>query len=179
MGASIRLFSRTRKKSITLSPFVFDPIGVEGDKYLLIEFDEKWMWGLVVRRYAKACKELILTRKYYKAYHWSHINKVIVLAFTEFAFTDCIENSREELKLIIFRAPSFKVAEREVRKLARQEDELTKQTRPRKREDMYLVKCDVTDSSNGTKKDPKYSLQRIFQHNIIPAVRTLVRPGGK
>lgn len=32
-------------------------------KYILIEFDEKWMWGLVVRRYATSCVKLGLSKK--------------------------------------------------------------------------------------------------------------------
>ena len=42
--------------------------GLGAGKYLLIEFDEKWMWGLVVRRYAKSCKKLGLNKKYFKAF---------------------------------------------------------------------------------------------------------------
>ena len=47
--------------------------GLGGGKYLFVMFDEKWMWGLVVRRYAKSCEKLGLKKKYYKAYHRNHI----------------------------------------------------------------------------------------------------------
>ena len=70
-----------------------------GGKYLLIEFDEKWMWGLVVRRYAKSCSKLGLNKEYFKAYHRNHINKVMMIAFTAFAFEDNIENGGEVIKL--------------------------------------------------------------------------------
>jgi len=37
--------------------------GMGSRKYLLIDFDEKWMWGLVVRRFAKSCVKLGLVKK--------------------------------------------------------------------------------------------------------------------
>ena len=102
-------------------------------------------------------------------------------AFTAFAFEDCIENGGEAIKLGMFRAQSFKVAEKEVREGVRQEDGTMRMTGPikRKRDDLYLVDCAVTGSSDGTAKDPKCSLQRVFEHCIFPAVQKLVVAGGK
>ena len=135
--------------------------GMGGGIYLLIEFDKKWMWGLVVRRYAKSCAKLGLTKKYFKAYHRNHINKVMMTAFTGLAFEDNIENGGEAIKLGLFRAQSYKVAEKEVREGVRQADGTMRMTGPvkRRRDDLYLVDCAVTGSSDGTSKDPKCSLQ--------------------
>jgi hypothetical protein len=36
--------------------------GLDGGKYLFVMFDKKWMWGLVVRRYAKSCEKLGLQK---------------------------------------------------------------------------------------------------------------------
>ena len=88
------------------------------------------MWGLVVRQYAKACKQFGLDRKVLKAYHRNHINKVMLTAFTAFAFEDSIENGGEAVKLGIFCAQSYKVAEKEVRESERQEDGSMRQTGP-------------------------------------------------
>ena len=93
-----------------------------GGEYLFIIFDEKWMWGLVVRRYAKSCAKLGLHKNIHKAYHRKHINKVMMTAFTTFAFDDSIENGSEAVMLGMFQAQSFKVAKREVREGVRQED---------------------------------------------------------
>ena len=56
-----------------------------------------------------------------------------------------------------------------------------KQTGPikRKKDNLYLVDCAVTGSSDGTSKNPKCSLQRIFDYHIFPAVCKLVGEGGK
>ena len=100
-------------------------------------------------------------QKAYKAYHKNHINKVIMTAFTTYAFMDSTENGGEVVKLGMLQAQSFKVAERTVREGVRQEDGTIKMTGPikQKRDNLYLVDCAVAGSSNGSAKDPKYSLQ--------------------
>jgi len=76
----------------------------------------------------------------------NHINKVMMMAITAFAFMDGIENGEEAVKLGIFRAQSYKVAEKEVQEPARQADGSSKQTGPikRKRDNLYLIDCAVT-----------------------------------
>jgi hypothetical protein len=55
--------------------------GLGAGKYLLIEYDEKWFWGLVMRRAAKSCADLGINPQSYKAYHKSHIAKTMGIAF--------------------------------------------------------------------------------------------------
>ena len=120
-------------------------------------------------------------KKYYKAYRRNHINKVMMTAFTAFAFDDSIENGGEAIRLGMFREQTFKVADKEVREGVRQEDGTIKYNGAvkRKRDDLYLVDCAVTGSNDGTAKDPKCFLQRIFEHCIYHAVNKLVGAGGK
>ena len=61
-------------------------------------------------------------RNIFKAYHKNHINKVMMTAFTAFAFEDLIENGGRAIKLGVFRAQPYKVAEKVVRESMRQED---------------------------------------------------------
>ena len=63
-----------------------------------------------MRRYSKKCNELGLDR--FWDYHRNLINKVMLTAFAGFAFEDSMENSGQAAKLGIFRAQSFKVAEK-------------------------------------------------------------------
>ena len=102
-------------------------------------------------------------------------------AFTAFAFEDNIENGGEVVKLGLFKAHSFKVAEKTVREGVRQEDGSMRMTGPinQKKDDLYLVDYAVTGSSDGTAKDPKCSLQYIFEHSIFPSVQKLVGEGCK
>ena len=76
--------------------------GLGRGKKLLIHYDEKWFWGLVLRRDAKACDSLGLEATVMKAYHRNHINKVMGIAFVGFAFTDCIESRGKAIKLGFF-----------------------------------------------------------------------------
>ena len=66
----------------------------------------------------------------------------------------------EAIKLGLFWAHSYKVSEKEVREGVRHVDGTMGMTGlvNRRRDDIYLVDCAVTGSSDGTAKDPKYSL---------------------
>ena len=77
-----------------------------------------------MRRYAKKCDEIGLKKQFYRAYHRNHINKVMLTAFSGFAFEDSMENGGEVVKLGIFRAQSYKVAKKLVRESVRQADGL-------------------------------------------------------
>ena len=81
-------------------------------KYLLIKFDEEWMWELVVREFAKSYKELVLKKRFFKACHKNHINKVMMTVFTAIAFEDSLEKGGEAIKFGMFRAQSNKVAKK-------------------------------------------------------------------
>ena len=75
-----------------------------------------------MRRYAKACEELGLEQAAFKAYHRNHINKVMAIAFTAYAFEDSILNGGEAHKLGLFRSQSYRVAEKKVKESVRQPD---------------------------------------------------------
>ena len=57
--------------------------GLGGGKFLLVHYDEKWFWGLVLRKTAKSFDELDAAT--IKAYHKSHISKVMAIAVVAFA----------------------------------------------------------------------------------------------
>ena len=91
-------------------------------KFLLINYDEKWFWGLVLRAAAKECPELGLNPRSFQTYHKKHINKVMVVAFTGFAYVDSMENGGVGLKLGCFRAEAPKIAAKMVRQSRKTED---------------------------------------------------------
>jgi hypothetical protein len=55
-------------------------------KVLLVNFDEKWFSGMVARCNAKISQLLGVEKQYQHVFHKSHINKVMVVAFTGYAF---------------------------------------------------------------------------------------------
>ena len=155
--------------------------GLGGGKFLLIMFDEKWFWGLVLRSYAKQVAELGIDPRSFAAYHRNHINKCMVVAFTAFAFVDSIENGGVAFKLGIYRAEAHKVAKQMVREAVRQADGRIKYCGPvvRRKGDLYLVDCAVTGCNHGTLDNPKFPLKALFENKIFPDVEALVGPGGQ
>ena len=91
-------------------------------KYLVINYDEKWFWGLVLRAAAKECPELGVNPRTAACYHKNHIEKVMVVAFTGFAYKDSMENGGIGLKLGCYRAQAAKVAKKTVRESRRTDD---------------------------------------------------------
>jgi hypothetical protein len=155
--------------------------GLGGGKYLLVHYDEKWFWGLVMRRDAKMCEELGIDPVAYAAYHRSHISKVMAVAVTGFPFEDTIENGGDGLKIGFYRAQTHRVARKQVKQRERQPDGSMRETGPilRRKGELYKVDCNVTGSSRGTPDDPKFALKDLFEHHIFPKLEALVGPGGQ
>jgi hypothetical protein len=132
---------------------------------LLVHYDEKWFWGMVCRRDAKACKELGINPVTFAAYHKSHISKVMATAVVGFAFEDSMDNGGEAMKLRLYRAQTFKVARKLQRESVRQPDRSLKQNGPfiQRKGDKCLVDCCVTGSTRGTIDDPKFALKDMFE----------------
>ena len=66
-------------------------------------YDEKWFWGLVLRKGEKSCEDLGIDPVTFRAYHKSHVNKTMGMAFTAMAFEDCLENGETAVKLDFIR----------------------------------------------------------------------------
>jgi hypothetical protein len=72
-------------------------------KYIWLHYDEKWFWGFVGHRNAKMAPSAGINKSTKSAYHRSHIDKVMGIAFTGFAFDTYIENGGDGLKIGFFR----------------------------------------------------------------------------
>ena len=77
-------------------------------KILLIHYDEKWFWGLILRKYAKQCKELGIEKYDFRAFHRNHINKVMGIGFVAAYFDRTLENGCVVKKLPFIRAQGRK-----------------------------------------------------------------------
>ena len=156
-------------------------------RVLLVHYDEKWFWGLVLRAFAKACEEIGVKKRDYAAFHRSHINKVMAIAFVAAVFDGSLESGCEVVKLPLVRAQAPKIAERAQYEAVSQPDGSIRypNTNPdgtpkeplRRKGESFLVDCCVTGSNEGTKKDPKCSLLLVFKETIFPAILNLVGPG--
>lgn len=116
------LTKEQRDKQVAFSKHLCNNWGLPRGKYLWINYDEKWFHGLVVRATMKRCEELGLDKALNAAYHKNHIDKVMVVAFTAYAFDSNIENGGHGLKLGLFRVQGARVAKKLVRKSRRTDD---------------------------------------------------------
>jgi hypothetical protein len=150
------LSSAQMHKHLAFARHLIGHWGLPRRKYLWIHYDETWFLGLVARATAKFLEAVLGKRELY-AYHKSHINKVMAVAFTAYAFDGHIENGGHGIKLGFFRTQKCKI----------------------EKGAPYFVDCNVTGSDEGTASDPKFALMGLFKGTIFPMVSKLVGPGGK
>ena len=134
-----------------------------------------------MRSNAKMCEALGLEKHEYYAYHKNHIDKVMVVCFTAFAFKGSIINGGDAMKLGMFRCQSARIAKRQVGEARFLEDGSRKYDGKilREKGDVYLIDCNVTGSTEGSSDEPKFSLMHLFHSIIFPRIHDLVKPGGQ
>ena len=71
------------------------------NKVLLVNYNEKWFYGLVPRSGAKQCESIGLQRHMKVVYHKNFINKFMVIAVTGYAFQKGIEFGGDRLKIAL------------------------------------------------------------------------------
>ena len=150
-------------------------------KYILVHYDEKWFWSVVLRSRAKSCKEIGLDKKAFRLYHKNHIDKVMAVVVTGYAFENNIENGGTGLKLGFYRAQAVKRAQKMQRESRRDENGMLKFDGKIiwEKGDSYFSDCSVTGCNPGTDYDPKFPLYTVFEVQIFPLLEELVMPGGK
>ena len=80
-----------------------------------------------------------------------------------------------------FRCQGARVAQKLVRKSRRTGEGNLVRDGPivRRKDDVYLVDCNVTGSNEGTSNEPKFSLLSLFRDIIFPKIEKLVGRGGR
>jgi hypothetical protein len=163
------LSANLKNKHFDFSKRLLTNWGKGNGKFLLIHYDEKWFWGLLLFHKTAKCFD-DLPKNVIKAYHKCHISKTMGIAVVAIAFENSLENGGTAMKLCFQRAESFKVAKRMARN---KNGEVL-----RKMGDLFKVDCAVTGSSYGTDSDPQFPLKPFFEKKIFPLVADLVREGG-
>jgi hypothetical protein len=87
------------------------PVG----RTLWINYDEKWFYGFVARTCAKMCEQLGLEKQAHYLYHKNHIDKVMCMAVTGFAFDGIPENGGVGIKIGFHRCEAARVAKKRQR----------------------------------------------------------------
>ena len=167
-----------RKKHKAFAQRLLNNQYLGNSKYLLVHFDEKWFWGLVLRKSAKACKEIGLDPHVFRAYHKLHIEKVMGVAVTGYAYENNVENGGVGLKLGLYRAEAAMVAKKQQRQATKDEDGKVRYDGDivREKGDIYFKDCTVTGSDPGTSSEPKFPLKKLFAKHVFPLLERLVGP---
>jgi hypothetical protein len=146
-----------------------------------LHYDEKWFWGFVGRGNAKMAPSAGINKSTKSAYHRSHIDKVMGIAFTGFAFDTDIENGGDGLKIGFFRCQAARIAKKQVRESRRMETGELRYDGPVKRHkgDAFMVDANVTGSDAGTSDKPKFALKPLWKDFVLPRLDELTGPGGE
>ena len=153
--------------------------GREAEPTILVHYDEKWFHGYVGRRNNKICEAPGLHHPMNFCQHKCHIPKIMVVAFTGYAYGGNIEeDGGDGLMLGLYRCMAGRMAQKNQR-AGRKDDEgrqrydgelIREKGRP------YMVDATVKGVSSGTSTNPSFSLREIFEHQIIPLLEKLVGP---
>jgi hypothetical protein len=175
------LTASQKVKHVAFGSLVRNNWNLKRGKYLWLHYDEKWFWGFVARATAKKCEALGIDKKEYYLYHKCHIDKVMVLAMTGYAFDMNVENGGHGLKVGIWRVQGARVAKKQQRGSRKTDEGTIKYDGDivRRKGDVYLVDTTVTGSDEGTSDKPKFSLKSLFEDVIFPRICQLVGPGGE
>jgi Transposase len=169
-----------KQKHVEFATRLWNNWNLPRQKVLWINYDEKWFYGWVSRCNAKMCEVLGIEKTHTYLYHKCHINKVMAVAFTAYAFNSTVENGGHGVKLGLYRVQAARVAQRDVRESRLDENGNRRYDGDiiRMKGDAYLIDCNVTGSDDGTSNNPKFSLLALFRDQVFPKIGELVGPGG-
>ena len=175
------LTKKQKEKHVTFSKKLRRNWDLPAQKILWIHYDEKWFFGWVNRCNAKMCEILGIERTHTYIYHKGHVEKVMAVAFTAYAFDGNVENGGDGIKLGLYRVQAARIAKRDVRESRRDENDDIKFDGKivRIKGQPYLVDCNVTGSNEGDSDKPKFSLLSLFRDQIFPKIAQLVGAGGE
>jgi hypothetical protein len=174
------LTSIQKQKHVAFATRLRNNWNLPRQKILWINYDEQWFYGWVSRCNAKMCEVLGIEKTHTYLYHKCHINKVMAVAFTAFAFDCSVENGGHGLKIGLYRVQAARVSQRDVRESRLDENGSRRYDGEivRMKGDAYLIDCNVTGSDEGTSNNPKFSLLALFRDQVFPKIAELVGPSG-
>ena len=126
------------------------------------------------------CKVLGIEKTHTYLYHKCHINKVMAVAFTAYAFDSTVENGGHGVKIGLYHVQAACAAQWDVQESRRDENGNLRYDGDivRMKGDAYLIDCNDTSSDKGTSNNPKFSLLALFCDQVFPKINKLVGPGG-
>ena len=108
------LTSAQKQKHVEFATQLCNNWNLPHQKILWINHNEKWSYGWVSHCNAKMCEILGIDKTHTYLYHRNHINKVMAVAFTAYAFDANVENGGHGIKIGLYRVQAARVAQRDV-----------------------------------------------------------------
>jgi len=152
-----------------------------GVSVLLVHMDEKWFYAIVVRRNNKRVPALGVFPIEHAIQHKNHVYKVMFIASTGFVpHNNDIENGGVGYKISFVRVGRMVPAARTTFKRVYKPDGKHHYPRVqanilRTQGELYFQPLEITGSSDGTEKAPKYSLLKFFRDIEIPRLEAVAR----
>ena len=142
--------------------------------------DEKWFYTVVTRTNCKVLTSIGLDPVDYYAHHKNYIGKEMYIVVTAFVLNDNdICKGGKAIPIACVRVGRMKKAARDSYKRVYKED--GSYTYPKNAEGLlrrkgeeYFAGVELTGSKEGTEKDPKMSLLKVYQDTIVPALEEKV-----
>jgi hypothetical protein len=163
----------------------------QGVQVLLVQMDEKWCFEIVVRKNEKSVPFFGIEPLVHSVQHKSHIGKTLIVASTGFLPVGNDVTAGGEATLVgLQRAGRMVPAERDTYARVYAPDGSGSYTYPkrlanrlREKGKEYFQGMEITGSSTGTKKNPKYPLTEFFADEMerldVLAQQIAARNGGE
>jgi hypothetical protein len=147
---------------------------------LLVHMDEKWFYCIIIWKNNKEVPYYSCFPVQHHVHHKSHINKVMALASTAFLpHNNNMGSGGVAFKVCLARARQMEAAQCDTYWQVTREDSSfhypQRQRTNSTRGELYFQNMEVTGSSDGTTKEPKYSLLQHFCKKEIPALESIIQ----
>lgn len=149
-------------------------------QFVMLHMDEKWFYAVRSRRNCKVLTSIGLEGNDYYAHHKSHIGKIMYVVVTAFVPVDNdLRKGGKAIPVACVRVGKMKFADRDSYERVYNEDgshfyPAYIENRLRVAGNEYFEGYELTGSSDGTEKDPKVSLLRLYKDQIIPQIEQKV-----
>ena len=146
---------------------------------VLSHMDEKWFFGIVIRKHNKSIPFLGVMPVSHSVTHKSHINKTMAIASTAFApHNNNMESGGQALKVSLERVGAHVKAPKTTYKRVYRDDgsyHYPKQLDNISKEEgkEYWTPMEITGSNEGNAKSPKFSLLKWFVEKEIPRLEEI------
>ena len=117
------LSEEQKRRHVEFSNKLYDRWGLDAatSEILWIHYDEKWIFGFAPRSNAKMRESLGLPKRLWYLYHKKHVDKVMCVAVTGYAFDDNVNEGGDGIKIGFYRTQGARIAKRDVRESRRDE----------------------------------------------------------